>query len=347
MSVTMGSLRNDVAVPGDGEDTISRLAWSPVANHLAAASWDGKARIYDVNASGSAKGVTALTTDSPLFDCTWAKDGTTIIAAGASKKNHYLHLPSGQQGAFGSHDAPIRGVRVIDVPSSNEPIVVSGSWDKTVKYWDPRRPDTSPICSLACNDRVYAMDAKAGLLVIATAERHIHLVDLREPTKFLSVVLSPLAHQTKHVTVFPDGKGWATASIEGRCGINAVAKNAQDNVNFSFRCHRDPMDTKKQIKVWAVNDFQFHPTRTTCFVTAGSDGVFSFWDRVKRAHYPRVSGAGMDPAAITSVAFNADGSFLAYAIGYDWSRGCAGNAPSVETKIMLHAVTTRDSVHPR
>lgn len=153
-----------------------------------------------------------------------AKDGTMVLAGGADKKPHLLHLATGQQAAIGSHDAPIRSVRFLDTTTlgASPPahLFATGSWDKTVKYWDLRQQD--PLATLKCADRVYAMDTKSSLLVIATAERKIHLVDLRNPSVFLRTSDSPLKHQTRAVSVFPDGRGWATTSIEGRCGINAV-----------------------------------------------------------------------------------------------------------------------------
>lgn len=66
------------------------------------------------------------------------------------------------------------------------------------------------------------MDAKARLLVMATAQKHIHLVDLHNPTSIYRTAQSPLKCQTKSVAAFPDGTGWATVSIEGRCGIEPV-----------------------------------------------------------------------------------------------------------------------------
>lgn len=146
-----------------------------------------------------------------------------VLAAGADKKSHLLDCQTGQQITVGSHDAPIRSVRFVDVPNSAGPIIASGSWDKTVKFWDIRQQ--SPAVSLTCADRVYTMDAKAQLLVIGTAECKIHLVNLANPTAFARTLLSPLKYQTRAVSAFPDGKGWATASIEGRCGINTIEEN--------------------------------------------------------------------------------------------------------------------------
>lgn len=70
---TQSTVAPDVALPADAEDTISAVSWSPTANHLAAASWDGKVRIYDVASTGQANGIAMLRSDGPLLSCDWAK----------------------------------------------------------------------------------------------------------------------------------------------------------------------------------------------------------------------------------------------------------------------------------
>lgn len=68
-----GSISMDVALPTDSCDTIQSIRWSPVSDHLAAASWDGKTRIYEVAKDGSGQGVAALTAEGPVFSCDWSK----------------------------------------------------------------------------------------------------------------------------------------------------------------------------------------------------------------------------------------------------------------------------------
>ncbi|KAF4443205.1 WD40 repeat-like protein [Fusarium austroafricanum] len=332
----------DITLPADATDTMSSVRWSPVAHHLAAASWDGNVRVYDVKADGSASGVAILPADRPVFSCDWSKDGTIIAAAGADNQVRLLHAPTGQTAVVGAHSAPVRSISFLDIPSSPAPILASGSWDKTVQYWDLRQTG-KPLATLQCADRVYSMDSAAHLLVIATAEKHIHLVNLRtDPTKFARSTTSPLNHQTKAVAACPDGEGWATASIEGRCGMNGM-DDKDTRKRFTFKCHRDQPDARKVTKVYAVNDVRFHPKHQTTFSTAGSDGTFQFWEGTARQRlkaFPSVGGA------ITSIDFSHDGSLFAYAVGYDWSMGYTKNTTDYPNKLMLHPVV-EDEVKPR
>lgn len=82
--------------------------------------------------------------------------------------------------------------------------------------------------------------------------------------------------------------------------------------NFSFKCHRD--ETSK--KIYSVNDVSFHPVHGT-FTTAGSDGYVHIWDKDRRQ---RLKAFNKLNGTVSCTAFNHDGSILAYAVSYDWSK---------------------------
>lgn len=127
-------------------------------------------------------------------------------------------LSSSQDAKIGEHDQPVRAVRFFE--SNGNPMVVSGSWDKTVKYWDLRQQQ--PAATLQCQERVYSLDVKNELLVIGTADRYINIVALNNPTTFYKTLQSPLKWQTRVVSCFADAAGFAIGSIEGRCAIQYV-----------------------------------------------------------------------------------------------------------------------------
>lgn len=133
-----------------------------------------------------------------------------------------LDLGSGQTTAqqVAAHDAPIRCVRFFDAPQAGAQMLVTGSWDKTVKYWDLRQ--SQPVASVQCQERVYTLDVKEKLLVVGTADRYINVIGLDNPTKFYKTLQSPLKWQTRVISCFTDAAGFAVGSIEGRCAIQYV-----------------------------------------------------------------------------------------------------------------------------
>lgn len=151
-----------------------------------------------------------------------SQDGQKVVGAGSDKAAKLLDLGAGGSPAqqVAVHDAPIRSVRFVDIPNSNSPMIVTGSWDKTIKYWDLRT--ATPAASISCQDRVYAMDVKDKLLVVATAERFVNVINLDDPGKIFKTMQSPLKHQTRAVSCFKDANGFMIGSIEGRCAFQYI-----------------------------------------------------------------------------------------------------------------------------
>jgi mRNA export factor len=129
-------------------------------------------------------------------------------------------LTSLQTVQVAAHDNTVKSARFFELPNSNSPMLVTGSWDKTVKYWDLR--SSNPVGSVTCQERVYSMDVRNSLLVIGTADRYINVVNLQDPMKFYKTLQSPLKWQTRVVSCFTDASGFAIGSIEGRCAIQYV-----------------------------------------------------------------------------------------------------------------------------
>jgi mRNA export factor len=144
------------------------------------------------------------------------------VGGGADKAARMIDLGAGQNTAIqvAAHDQPIRSVRFFDSPQGGAQMLVTGSWDKTVKYWDLRQ--STPAATLQCQERVYTLDVKDKLLVVGTADRYINVINLNEPTKFYKTLQSPLKWQTRVVSCFTDATGFAVGSIEGRCAIQYV-----------------------------------------------------------------------------------------------------------------------------
>ncbi|KAK8099077.1 Poly(A)+ RNA export protein [Apiospora kogelbergensis] len=311
---TQGDLSKDVAINQPPEDTVTDLVFSPAAEILAVSSWDKKVRVYEIDNSGQSQGKHAYDHEAPVFSVDFSKDGTKLVSAGADKQAKLCDLGGNlQTQQVAAHDAPIKCAKFFESPQSNSTMLVTGSWDKTIKYWDLRQ--STPVGTVTAQERIYSMDVRNNLLVVGTADRYINVVNLQDPLKFYKTLQSPLKWQTR------------------------VEKDATSN--FSFKCHRDPPQGNIT-NVYSVNDISFHPQHGT-FSTAGSDGTFHFWDKDAKHRlkgYPTVGGS------IVATTFNASGSIFAYAVGYDWSKGHQGNNAQYPNKVMLHPVQG-DECKPR
>ncbi|EEB09196.1 RNA export factor Rae1 [Schizosaccharomyces japonicus yFS275] len=326
-SSTTGDLQQDIMVQQPPDDTVSDLAFSPQAEFLAAASWDSKVRIYEVQPTGQTIGKAMFDHQGPVLSVHWSRDGTKVASGSVDKSAKVFDIQTGQNQQVAAHDDAIRCVRFVESMGS-APILATGSWDKTLRYWDLRQ--STPIATVSLPERVYAMDSVHPLLVVGCAERNVAIINLSEPTKIFKVTMSPLKFQTRSIACFPNSEGYALVSVEGRCAIQYV-DDKNSSQNFSFRCHRNIVGSNAD--VYSVNSIAFHPQYGT-FATAGSDGTFNYWDKDSRQRlkgYPNVGGP------ITAAAFNRNGNIYAYATGNDWSKGYVPNNQQ-PTKIMLHPV---------
>ena len=205
------------------------------------------------------------------------------------------------------------------------------------RYWDGKSPQPRAVLQLP--ERAYCMDIKYPLMVVATAERKLVVVNLTNPDRIYSTINSPLKYQSRCVACFPDQQGFCLGSIEGRVAVHHV-HDRDSSKNFAFKCHRDNQD------IYAVNHIAFHPTLWR-IATTGSDGTFNPQDKDSRQ---RLEAFGKCNLAHPVGAFNRDGTIFAYAVSYDWSKGSEHYNP--KTNHLLHPVPeaeikSRNSGKPR
>ena len=79
-------------------------------------------------------------------------------------------LATNQKQVVAKHDAPI--IHAFHVKEMNN-MLVTGSWDRTIRYWDLRQPN--PVHSQQMPERVFAMDVRFPLMAVGLAGRKVQV----------------------------------------------------------------------------------------------------------------------------------------------------------------------------
>jgi cell cycle arrest protein BUB3 len=263
--------REILAPPTDGVSCI-RFSKSGNKNHLLVSSWDAVLRVYD-----GVRLRTKVELENPLLTCCYGLNETEAFTGGLDCIVKQIDLNTKKIQPLGQHQSPVRHVEY----SKEYGLAVSGGWDGHVKVWDVRNAQGALLTETKLNGKVFAMDLQSHLLVVGTSERQIGVYDLRNFTQPIELKESPLKYQIRCVRIFPEMKGYALGSIEGRVGLQyfngpiSDTENEMNTKSYAFKCHRGKIDD--HVQVYPVNAIAFHPGYGT-FATGGCDGVVNMWD---------------------------------------------------------------------
>ena len=210
---------------------------------------------------------------APVLDCCLASphQGYSAGLDGAVKSYDFNTNTSAD---FGYHN---QGVKCAEY-ASNHGMLLTGSWDKTMKCWDPRSPGAA-IGSYDMPDKVYSMSTADNKVVIGTAGRHVWLYDLRNMGQVEQRRESSLKFQTRCVALSPGGDSYVLSSIDGRVSVEWVDPSPEaQKKKYAFKCHREKGDGPDgQDTIYPVNAIAFNPKFGT-FASGGCDGKVNIWD---------------------------------------------------------------------
>lgn len=291
-------------------DGITGLGFCGDTSLLLASSWDGTVRIYDA-AADRLNGM--FVHGAPVLDATFEGEGV-IYSGGLDGTVKRYDFFAGQETLLGQHAAAARCVGWLP----GRGLLASGGWDATLRVWDPRAPAGAPVATVQLPGKAYSMSASDARLVVGTSGRQVEIYDLRaleggQPEQRRE---SSLKFQTRCLRCYPDGAGYALASVEGRVAMEFFGLSEEEQARkYAFKCHRRSEGGRDT--VYPVNAISFNKAWGT-FATGGGDGVVNIWDGANKKRLHQISGY---PTSVAALAFDAAGSLLAVAASYTHEQG--------------------------
>jgi mRNA export factor len=340
----------DRPIPHVNNSSITKIDWAPSnvfgnsAQYLAASSWDGEIRCWKIdNAKIDAQFVGMKNHERTVLDISWGPDDV-IFSASCDKTVKMWNIGTNFQKVVAAHGAPIKCVNY----SRESKSLLTAGWDRVLSKWDPFRSNNTgtPVLTFDLQERAYCSDLNGPFAAVGTADRNIYIFDVRQTKGPMKKMTSSLRYQTRCVKLFPNNKGVAVGSIEGRVGIMHMCEDQQQN-DFAFKCHRHnglpregKGDERVVSRIHAINDISFNYQYGT-FATAGSDGCFHFWDKEQKQRLKQFVRLALP---ITSCAFSPNGKIFAYAASYDYHQGRKHHyAPYLKQRnVFLHEVKEKE-----
>ncbi|TPX38029.1 hypothetical protein SmJEL517_g00022 [Synchytrium microbalum] len=291
----------DYELSSPPQDGISCVAFAPKDPKLLA-----NVRVYDVENNN----LKCRYEHRQAVLSTCFGDDTHLYSGGLDKDLKMYDLQAQKETILGSHD---EAIRIVDYNQKTN-MVITGSWDKSVKTWDPRTP--SHLSQTDLPAKVFAMSTADTKVVISMAQRLIHIYDIRNMSETLQQRESSLKFMTRVVKCMPNGEGYASGSIEGRVAVEFFdPSEAVQAKKYAFKCHRQMSEGVDN--VYPVNALAYHPVYGT-FASGGADGFVSTWDGFNKK---RLKQFTKYPTSIASIAFNGAGTLLAIASSYTFEEG--------------------------
>lgn len=262
---------------------------------------------------------------------------------GSADNGRRLNPETGTVTTLGTHEAGAKSICYNTETSNSSPppsprllltsppeSLISGSWDTYLHLYDPRSstPQTSKHQQ---PQKIYSLSTTGHTLVVAMAQRSIHLYDLRNMSEPWQRRESSLKFQTRTVECMPNGLGYASSSIEGRVAVEFFDPSEESQARkYAFKCHRQ-VENGVDV-VYPVNALAFHPIYGT-FASGGGDGVVSLWDGMAKRRLRQYQKFG---ASIAALSFNKEGKYLAIGSSGGLEDGRdSGECPPEAVKIII------------
>ncbi|KAI9290843.1 WD40 repeat-like protein, partial [Neoconidiobolus thromboides FSU 785] len=284
----------------------SCIKFSPKDNRLAIGAFDKSLTLLEVSEDGQEfnKIANFYHTRSPMC-LDWSPDGSKLAVGDASGALKIYDIGSGSVIEIQAHQDIIKGIGWV---SEMEPLVVTASFDKTLKYWNILSKEC--LKTMQLKGECFTLSVKFPLMVVGMSDRHIAIFDLNKPFEIYRETYCTLKFQIRDIVCYDDPYyGFYTSTLEGRVGSSPIHPKFMDK-RSTFKCHY------KGKKPCSVNAVAVHKEDQSLIVTAGNNNSFIFWNIKERQ---RINTYDNLPNSVFALSFNPNCKLLVYAVGPDFT----------------------------
>ena len=342
---------DDLTVPDLSEnptDSISCIAWSPDSKvkTFASTAWDSKIRIFNVDPQAtSLTSKNVLTTEHPCLSVCWEHGGSRLFAGSIDGTINSFDLLTNQPIIVGHHE----GVKDMYYMTAARTLFSLG-FDKKMKFWDLRQKH--PVAELNLGQKVFCSDMVFPFLAMGLSNEKVLILNLLNVQKMIGLksyecLISPLGAglQVTSIALSPSKTRIMVASSDGRTNVSRIEETSTSYkaINIlTFKSHISDQGGANRI-TYSVHDVGFHPTSEYFLYTAGADGKLVFWDQQAKN---KIRQFNFSSVSVTRAKLSPDGSLMAYALGYDYTRGIEGDM-SCHSSINVHVMQDNELVYGR
>jgi len=347
----------DFTVLNDDEqpkDSISAFSWGRGSQNrsFVCSAWDSTIRLYDITTEGTTqvKQKACFQTDDPCVSVSFCLDTGTILAGCINNSILQVDPESRAITTIGSHSDAVKDVYWCQ----DQGLVLSLSYDKTLKVWDPRTQ--SPVQDLDIGQKIICSTFNFGYLVMGLGDSKImigklahilaenrNLMPGMQMGRFCTSP-SPFEGDEQLTSLALGQQGFSTFKIAagsdyGNVNISLYETLTYGNVPFrsqtTFRPHKTTVPRSTlNMTVRPVQAVDFFPHREDLIYTMGAEGAGYAWNYQNKRKIYTMMNAGIP---VTKAQMSFDGRFIAYSLGYDWSQGIEGSE-KYKTKLYVHQV---------
>ena len=334
------------------QDSVACLSWHKDENPniLACSAWDATLSVHYVTARNREVSTVENVYEgasrnflTPFISLGWQSTERKLIAGNIDGSIHLIDLndfPISDQ--IGKHDDAVKGVYYLEESRT----ICSLSYDRTMKFWDPRTQGqiisfnlgAKPVCSDMLFPNI-AIGLSNEKLLIFDMIRDINAVFRERDNYYIN---SPLGSDSPMSALsISKENAIGIGNYDGRSNLSKFERRSDGTVSLNnivtFKAHKiDPGqngNTSRLKILYPIHAVGLHPLNRNTYFTAGGDGCVNFWDIPARN---KLSFFTCTNTPITAAKYSSNGKLLAYAYGYDYAKGIEGER-TIKPKLHIHS----------